>query len=114
MEKLNNSSDQCQAIKPKIIRGKSKEGKNKTRADKKPNIYGPTKYIFWGSNGIDCSDESTWDILLEDFSGVAFDLENTPKEKDVNKPLCFVPLQPQKYSKKHYCRDITNYQLAIY
>jgi len=49
-----------------------------------PVPYGPSKYIFWGSNGNDCSIESTWDILSEDYSGTVFDEKNTPKEQAIN------------------------------
>jgi len=37
--------------------------------------YGPSKYIFWGSNGNECSDASTWETLFENDSGTAFEAE---------------------------------------
>ncbi|CAL4186575.1 unnamed protein product, partial [Meganyctiphanes norvegica] len=40
---------------------------------------GPTKYTFFGSNSNNCSDDSSWTILVKDESGLPFTSENTPK-----------------------------------
>ena len=53
---------------------------------------GPTKYSFFGSNGPDCSDNSTYVILFEDHPGTPFTIENIPKIGDISNPrefLCF-------------------------